>query len=128
MIKNENELIDRNELFSRKIIAVDFDGTLWDIYSRTMNDELVDLVRDLDKRDDTWIMIWTCRTDDMGTARILERHDVPYDSINEYPHELKNRRKPVYDILIDDRAISFTGDNVDDIRERVYSDILKEEQ
>lgn len=92
------------------IIAVDFDGT---IVTNAFPDigQLRAGAADTLRRwkDKGWrIIIWTCRGGEAEDAcrRFLDRHDIPYDTINENVADLwfETSRKVYADVYIDDRA------------------------
>ena len=70
----------------RKIIAVDFDGTIvrdfWPNIG-TIKQDVVEQMRE-EKDKGTYIIIWTCRSgeDIQRMQDFLDKHDIPYDRIN----------------------------------------------
>lgn len=63
---------------------------------------------------DGWrIIIHTTRSETDQIIKYLEKHEIPYDYINHNPvnYELGcNPGKPMADVYLDDRAITFDGD------------------
>jgi len=92
------------------ILAVDMDETI--IQSDT--EELIPGARDalLKLRALGWkIIIWTCRGNTGGhTREILDRHDIPYDAINENLPGIKDKsRKIVFDAVVDNKNVDFNS-------------------
>ncbi|MFW5953619.1 MAG: hypothetical protein ACOCSJ_05590 [Candidatus Natronoplasma sp.] len=103
-----------------KVIAIDFDGTLFEYdgwknsnhYGEPIDGakEIVEKLRDKGFK----IMIFTTRGNEKVVKEALEEYDIPYDYINENPHTPPEAEisdvKPPANYYIDDRAIAFKGD------------------
>ncbi len=103
-----------------KVVAIDFDGTLFEYdgwknsahYGEPIDGakEAVEKLRDRGFK----IMIFTTRGNVEGVKEALEKYDIPYDYINENPHAPPEADisdvKPPANYYIDDRAVHFTGD------------------
>ena len=99
-----------------KVLALDMDGTLlehekYPRYGKPIpgwKEELEAL------RQAGWkIAIWTCRTKEEYDAirEHLTKHEIPFDYINENPHEGPSTSPKIYaDVYVDDRCIKFNGD------------------
>lgn len=94
-------------------IAVDLDGTLAEPYE-TYNPDKIEAPRPGAKETLEWfkeqgfrIIIFTVRGDDELVSTWLDKHDIPYDYINENPDQPEGASgKVIADYYIDDRAIS----------------------
>lgn len=96
----------------KKIIAVDFDGTL--VHNRypfceNPNIELINFIKE-HRNDYIWIL-WTCRHGEqlnMAVRYMREEHQVSFDFINQNApwliEEFGDTRKIFADIYIDDKA------------------------
>ena len=105
---DESDTTDSSSEARPPILAVDMDETI--IQSDT--EELIPGARDalLALRELGWkIIVWTCRGDISGhTREILERHDIPYDAINENLKGLKHEsRKIIFDAVVDNKNVDF---------------------
>lgn len=95
----------------KKVIAVDFDGTLvFNHYPfiENPNYELLDFIKQ-HRRDYTWIL-WTCREDKQlqyATDWLRDEHGIEFDYVNENVswqiEEYGNSRKVWADIYLDDK-------------------------
>lgn len=110
-------LDDNYKPFDKKVIAVDFDGTitLGDNYPDLgiVNKKAIDVINKIKKRGHE-IIIWTCR-DSWIIEETLNEHGIMYDAINENTEYLKekwgnNPRKVGADILIDDKSLFYVND------------------
>jgi hypothetical protein len=62
------------------------------------------------KKEGWFVTIFTTRKATPLLIEWLDKNKVPYDSINSTAHNPPNTsNKPLFDIVIDDRAVSFTG-------------------
>jgi len=108
----------------RKMVAVDFDGTIADYSKRQQGlGELLPGAREFLQKlhDDGWvIIIWTGRNENGLIAKYLDANKVPYDYINENPNGLSGSPKIYADVYLDDRGVTFTGS-----WEKAYNDIQK---
>lgn len=104
------------------IIAFDFDGVIaefdnWkgvDVFGNPII-ATVDVMRDL-KMEGHKIIIWTTRQVTQRLKGYLNDYGIPYDSINDTSHNPPGTsNKPIYDVLIDDRALFFDKDSVNKV-------------
>lgn len=100
-----------------KTICVDIDGTLVH-YKEWQGDDhfgklvpgAVEAMREL--REKGWfIIIYTTRSNKKAVKKFLDKNKIVYDCINENPFQPNNAigGKPLADVYIDDRAITFDG-------------------
>lgn len=103
----------------KKIVAVDFDGTLVDYNGWNGHHHIGDLKEDENPRHNLQrlreegmvIMIYTCRGKTEPVREFLEENDIPFDHINENPYQPEG----VADCklfawrYIDDRNANFEG-------------------
>ena len=103
-------------LKNRKIIAVDFDGTLdvEDVFPgfSKPNLWLISILKQVKRDENTELILWACREDDVLNDAINWCHDfgLTFDAINANVPEIvrrygKNGRKPAADIYIDEKSI-----------------------
>ena len=101
-----------------KTICIDIDGTIcsyteW-IGATHFGDIIpsaVEMIRKL--HDDNWyIIIYSTRSDNILIEKFLKSNHIYFDSINHNPYQPKNAigAKPLADVYLDDRAITFNGD------------------
>lgn len=96
-------------------IACDFDSVI-STYERPFKynklgkpvKEIVDTLRYFSNKG-FYIYIFTGRQYTPTMKKWLEKHKVPYDgfNVNTSPHDFESRFKPYFDIIIDDKAVSF---------------------
>lgn len=135
------ELFDTDKIWKKwdrpRILAVDLDGTIirssveeWkgpEHFSET-HEDMADLVRELHKFDNIWIMIWTCRNDVKAVSEVLQERNIPFDSINNHPFKPKDiSRKITYDLLIGDTEVRFDGNNIEEVRDTAFKELVEEE-
>lgn len=101
----------------RKIIAVDLDGTIteYDGWQGEKHigepiDGCVEVLKKLKKSH--VIIIHTCRNNLEYVKKYLDKHQIPYDYINENPYQPDSagNDKIFAHHYIDDRAVKFDGD------------------
>lgn len=118
------------------IIAIDLDGTILESDTKKWkgpgdfletNNNVKQVVEQLNKIQNVWIMIWTCRHTRVEIADLLIERSIPFDSINEHPFEPRDiGRKPPYDALLDDANVfRYDGTNADDFLSFVQEEVLK---
>lgn len=110
-----------------KTVCIDIDGTIchyieWQ--GATVFGEIIPgAVENIRKLKDCgcFIIIYTTRADKFAIAEFLNRNKIPYDSINENPHQPDNAigGKPIADVYVDDRNVPFEGN-----WEKTYKDII----
>lgn len=102
----------------RKIIAVDFDGTIVEDnfpHIGKIKREVLNKIKKW-KAEGHTIIIWTCRTGEFldKAKKFLDKYNIPYDAINENCNnpfgDKQNPRKVYAHIYLDDKAL-----NVDDL-------------
>jgi hydroxymethylpyrimidine pyrophosphatase-like HAD family hydrolase len=102
----------------KKTICVDFDGTITD-YSAgfqgvgKFGEPLPEVAKYMQKlQQDGWmIIIFTTRGEVTLLSRYLREHDIPFSYINHNPNNPSNANlgKPMADVYLDDRGITFNG-------------------
>lgn len=101
-----------------KTVCIDIDGTIshyieW-VDSKTFGEVLPHCAETIHhlKADGWYVIIYTTRADKNEISKFLEDNNVPFDAINENPHQPNNAKggKPIADVYVDDRAIQFDGD------------------
>jgi hydroxymethylpyrimidine pyrophosphatase-like HAD family hydrolase len=99
-----------------KTICFDFDGVIakfdgWkgtDVFGAPHWD-VINAMKQL-KASGYHVIIWTTRRITPGLMAYLNRNGVPFDSINSIAHNPKGTStKPLYHVLVDDRAIQYRG-------------------
>ena len=108
------------------IIAVDFDGTLFEKrvpYDGRVGKPILDIINvvKLAKRLRHNIMIFTCRSAKKNGRKYainaLKKYNIPYDAFNKEVvnncdgvyFDIKSVTKPAFDLLIDDKAAGWLG-------------------
>lgn len=98
------------------ILAVDFDGTIADYRGYQGRSvflaPLPGAIQTLQQfKADGWrIIIFTCRDETDEIAQYLERHQIPFDEINQsLPDGIEYSGKVYADVYLDDRAVTFRG-------------------
>lgn len=109
----EDSTCSKPAFSGKKIIAVDFDGTLVHNkypYCENPNMQLINFIKE-HRNEYVWIL-WTCRHDEqlnMAVRYMREEHQIVFDYINENAswliEEYGDTRKVYADIYIDDKAI-----------------------
>lgn len=100
-----------------RTICIDIDGTICRYESWSGHDhfgEVIPGAKDAIQRlhDDGWyIIIFSTRSRRESIKRFLENEAIWFDSINENPHQPDNAvgGKPIADVYLDDRAVTFRG-------------------
>lgn len=100
-------------MIRKRIIAIDFDGTIFENAwpeVGTIREDAVEVIQALHENGNK-IIIWTCRGGEnlKDALNALEKYQIPYDAVNENIVEMKTDFNPYpkiyYDILIDDRNL-----------------------
>ena len=97
------------------VLAVDLDGTLLEDDFPNFGKPIAGMADELKKlRAAGWIIcVWTCRKDSEELRVHLDKHDIPYDHINESPFKPPdNSDKIQADVYLDDKGMSFKGSAV----------------
>jgi hydroxymethylpyrimidine pyrophosphatase-like HAD family hydrolase len=101
-----------------KTICIDIDGTLvhyeeWqgENYFGPVIPGAADAVKQL-RLNGWFVIIYTTRSDKAVIKKFLIENKIEFDAINENPYQPINAigGKPIADVYIDDRAITFDGD------------------
>lgn len=110
----------------RRTICVDFDGVIAD-YTKgfqgrgVFGDPLPNTALILNKlRINGWkIIIFTTRSEVDELTKYLAKNQIPYDEINKNSDNPPgtNKGKPIAEVYLDDRALTFTGDWVETYRQ-----------
>lgn len=103
----------RKQTKARKIIAVDFDGTLVNNkypFIENPNTELIDWIKA--NREDYIFILWTCREGkqlDYATTYLRDEFGLEFDYVNENTNEMITQygtnRKVYADYYIDDKNV-----------------------
>jgi hypothetical protein len=99
-----------------RVAAFDVDGTILS-YDGDPDKPGVPLPGILDEmrkiKDAGWLIaIWTCRGDVDKVRSTLERHQIPFDFINDNPHGPPDSSNKIFaHVYVDDRAIAFDGNS-----------------
>ena len=100
-----------------KTVCIDIDGTICHFINwqgpEVFGDVLPGAVENIRKLKESgcFIIIYTTRADKHVIAKFLSKNGIPYDAINENPNQPQNAKggKPIADVYIDDRNVSFNG-------------------
>ena len=115
-----------------KWICFDFDGVLatysgwrgFDVLGEPIKD-VIECIKLL-KEEGYKIVILTTRLDTPVMRNWLKIHNVPYDSINSNAHNPPNTsQKPIYDVIIDDRAVRYKGQTMQELLKEIH-DVITE--
>jgi hypothetical protein len=101
----------------KQVICVDFDGVIANLTDTFEPDVFGDPVEGTKealsvlKRKGFTIIVFTTRKATAKLKKWLKDNEIPYDHINENPDQPgdANAGKPIADIYLDDRAITFDG-------------------
>ena len=97
----------------QKIVCFDFDGVIatykgwkgFDKLGRPIK-KVINVMKKL-KEKGYFITIFTTRADTPKLRKWLEKHNVPYDSLNSFAHNPPYTSfKPIYHCVVDDRAVN----------------------
>ena len=102
-----------------KVVGIDFDGVIVEFNGWKGSDHVGEVrwsdrpIGNLErlKELDFKIMIYTCRSKLSPVREVLKKHCIPYDYVNENPHqpESVSERKIFADHYIDDRFPGFVS-------------------
>lgn len=101
-----------------RTVCIDIDGTIsryieW-VDAKTFGEVLPHCAETIHhlKADGWFVIIYTTRADKNEISKFLNKHNIPFDAINENPNQPANALggKPMADVYVDDRAIQFDGD------------------
>lgn len=100
-----NRLLKEYRAYNSLVVAVDFDGTLYDFHNEGITfDSVITLVREL-KEIGCYIIIFTANENTSLIVEYLADKKIPYDKINENPPFFKSKAAKIYyNVLLDDRA------------------------
>jgi trehalose-6-phosphatase len=100
-----DRLLKEYKQYGSLVVAVDFDGTLYDFHNEGISfDDVITLLKDL-KKIGCYIIIFTANEDNELITNYCTGMGIPFDSINENPPFFKSKAlKIYYNILLDDRA------------------------
>lgn len=98
-------LLSEYNKYGSLVVAVDFDGTLYDFHNEGITFyNVIDLLREL-KKANCYIIIFTANDNTEFIENYLLENQIPYDGINENPSFFKGKSSKIYyNILLDDRA------------------------
>lgn len=110
-----------------KTICIDIDGTISHFIEWQGSDKfgnvLSGAVENISKLKEAgyFIIIYTTRSDKEDIKNFLDRNNIPFDAINENPYQPQNAigGKPMADVYLDDRNVSFNGD-----WNKAYNDVI----
>lgn len=99
------------------VICLDFDGVIipykpWsgvEVFPEPL-EGIMESTKKLKQYGHT-IIIFTCRKEVEYIHQFLKKYDILYDFINYYPeqHPETNQHKPIADVYIDDKGLTFQG-------------------
>lgn len=116
----------------KKTICFDFDGVIakydrwpgFDVFGDPIQETIAAMKRLKDAG--YYIIIWTTRLDTPGLRTWLKQASVPYDALNSTAHNPPNTsQKPIYHVVVDDRAVEFKGQSCDDLVNDILNKIVK---
>lgn len=124
-----------NRMKKLKTIAVDFDGVLasydgWKGFNvlGQPNFEVINAVNSLYDLN-YHILIFTTRKTTLTLKCWLKKYKVKYHAINSNKHNPPNTSiKPIYDCIIDDRAVNYHGQFYGDLMTDVLSLLQRKEK
>lgn len=111
-----------------KVVCIDLDGTISHYIEWVDENTFGNIIPNADsalkklKSRGYTIIIYTTRANKQLVAEFLNKHNIPFDYINENPNQPKNAigGKPLADIYLDDRGLQFNG-NWNDTLEKILS-------
>lgn len=102
-----NRLLKEWRTHGKLVIAYDFDNTVYDFHDEGHTySQVIELIRRC-KRLGAHLIVFTASREERyeKIKSYLNKHDIPFDSINEDPSFITlTTRKIYYNILLDDRA------------------------
>ncbi len=100
-----NRLLKEYSEHKSLVVAVDFDGTIYDFHNEGITfEDIINLLNDL-KEIGCYIIIFTANDNHGLITDYCITMKIPFDSINENPPFFKSKsRKIYYNVLLDDRA------------------------
>jgi hydroxymethylpyrimidine pyrophosphatase-like HAD family hydrolase len=100
-------LITEFEKYGMIWVAYDFDNTVYDYHNQGHDySEVIELLRALRKAG-MGLIVFTAEKDTSKVKAFLDKHEIPYDLINENPPFFRSdseSRKIYFNVLLDDRA------------------------
>lgn len=100
-----DRLLKEYKEYRSLVVAVDFDGTLYDFHNEGITfDSVISLLKDL-KQIGCYIIIFTANDDYDLITNYCVAKGIPFDKINENPPFFKSKASKIYyNVLLDDRA------------------------
>lgn len=100
-----DRLLKEYNEYKSLVVAVDFDGTLYDFHNEGITfDSVVSIIQEL-KKIGCYIIIFTANEDYDLITNHCTATGIPFDSINENPPFFKSKASKIYyNVLLDDRA------------------------
>lgn len=110
-----------------KTICIDIDGTICTYSGWRGSDKFGEVLPDaaesiLRLHEDGWfVIIFSTRSDKIEVEKFLRSNNIFFDAVNENPHQPENALggKPIADVYLDDRAVTFRGN-----WEEAYSEVV----
>ena len=98
-------LLEEYTKYGSIVVAFDFDNTVFDYHNQGLDcSEIIDLLQKL-KDIHCFLIVWTANEDTDFVKGYCEKHQIPFDRINQNPPFFtSNSRKIYYNELLDDRA------------------------
>lgn len=91
--------------YNSLVVAFDFDNTVYDFHGKGWQfPKLIQLLKEL-KKIGCYLIIFTANEDEELIKQHCQKHQIPYDAINENPPFYQSTARKIYfNILLDDRA------------------------
>lgn len=112
------KLNDWNYPYNKKIIAIDFDGTItlkdnriWkkNSYTNDIMQPNLEVINKLNQiRDNYYFILWTCRYGKglKSAIKFCKKYGIKFDAVNKNLVPFKSSRKIVADYYLDDKSLT----------------------